>query len=369
MTGVSMRAALGLTLLGALVLVLEAAPLGESTLVRAKAQQSVWNGDIYVVNVNGSGSTRLTWDPAEEFDPAWSPDGSKIVYSRFTDSRFQLWVIDADGTNTMQLTDADASAFDAAWSPDGRKIAFARCRGSCDIYTMNADGSGLHQVTHAPPPGERDPTWSPDGLRIAFADVDGIFVVDARGGDWQRVTVGPADDASPSWSPVGPQIAFESTRDLWDDDIYLVRPDGGRLTNLTDGSPLDFSPSWSPDGKRIAFMRKRNRYERARVFVMDPDGSFQASLGAIGDEYSRPSWSPDGMRIAYSWLRACVVPKVAGMKLQDARERIRRASCAVGQIRFKRSRGPRGIVVSQKPAPHATRPIGASVRLAVSVRR
>src|SRR5262249_1168237 len=74
-------------------------------------------------------------------------------------------------------------------------------------------------------------------------------------------------------------------------------------------------------------------------------------------------------RLVYSWLTACLVPKVAGMRLDDARERIRRASCSVGAVRFKASRGPRGVVVSQRPQARAERRIGTKVSLAVSVRR
>jgi dipeptidyl aminopeptidase/acylaminoacyl peptidase len=141
------------------------------------------------------------------------------------------------------------------------------------------------------------------------------------------------------------------------------------MTDLTDAPPLDSNPSWSPDGRRLAFMRRRNRHVQARLFVMEADGSFQTNLRAIGDTYSRPSWSPDGARLAYSWLTACLVPKLAGMKLEDARVQIRRASCSVGTVRFKASPGPRGVVVSQRPQARAERRIGTKVSLAVSVRR
>ena len=365
-----MHRTLGLAWLVALGLAVGLAPSRQSSAAQVRARaRTVWNGDIYVVNADGSGRRRLTRDPAEEFDPAWSPNGAKIAFSRFDGRRYQIFVMNPDGTDPVQLTQGEGSASDAAWSPDSSRIAFTRCSaGSCDIYVMNADGSRETRLTQGERPGEWDPRWSPDGRRIVFADIGGIVVMNADGQDWQRVTNGPADDNNPDWSPVGTQIAFDGSRGLWDGDIYVVEPDGARMTNLTDSQPLDSNPSWSPDGRMIAFMRRRNRHVQARLFVMNADGSGQTNLRAIGDPYSRPSWSPDGARLVYSWLTACLVPKVTGMRLEDARERIRRASCSVGAVRSTAARGPRGIVVSQRPQARAERRIGARVSLAVSVR-
>ncbi len=282
--------------------------------------RSVWNGDIYVVNADGTGRTRLTRSPAEEFSPAWSPDGTKIAFSRFTGSRFQIFVMNADGSGAAQLTFADAAATGAAWSPDGTRIAFTRCGDSCDVYVMDADGRNVRRLTYGDPPGDESPTWSPDGRSIAFADIDGIFAISPGGGAWSRVTDGPADDASPAWSPTRSEIAFDSSRGLFNGDIYVVSVTGKGMRQLTDSAPLDSHPAWSPDGKQLA----------------------------------------------YSWLTACLVPQVAGKALRDARVRIRRASCAVGRLRFARSARPRGVVLAQRPQARSERAIGSRVRLVVS---
>ena len=332
----------------------------------ARSARSVWNGDIYVVNADGTGRTRLTRDPAEEFSPSWSPDGTRVAFSRFTGSRFQIFVMNADGTGASQLTFGDAAATDAAWSPDGTRIAYTRCADSCDVYVMNADGGGVRRLTYGEQPGDESPTWSPDGRAIAFADIDGIFAIDAGGGAWSRVTDGPADDAHPSWSPDGSLIAFDSSRGLFNGDIYVVSVTGKRIRAVTDSAPLDSHPSWSPDGRSIAFMRKEKKTVQARLWVISADGTAPTNLHAIGDAYSTPAWSPGGERIAYSWLTACIVPPVSGKALSDARARIRRASCEVGRLRFARSARPRGVVLSQRPQARAERLIGSRVRLVVS---
>ncbi len=131
------------------------------------------------------------------------------------------------------------------------RIAFDSDRdGDRDIYVMQADGTGLVQLTDHP--GDDGwPAWSPDGRRIAFgSDRDGdwdIYVMQADGTGLVQLTDHPGDDWWPAWSPDGRRIAFGSDRD-GDRDIYVMQADGTGLVQLTDHPGDDWWPAWSPGG-------------------------------------------------------------------------------------------------------------------------
>jgi endonuclease YncB( thermonuclease family) len=164
----------------------------------------VGNEEIYVMNADGSGQTRLTNSATEDRSPAWSPDGHRIAFSSLRDGDEEIYVMNADGSGQTRLTDnADFDGF-PAWSPDGTRIAFTSNRDSFwgEIYVMNADGSRQTNLTNAPA-SDGDPAWSPDGKRIAFAsdrngDTD-IYVMNADGSLPTRLTTSLAYDDDPDW--------------------------------------------------------------------------------------------------------------------------------------------------------------------------
>jgi len=162
-------------------------------------------GDLVSV-VRGPAGYRLGQSPAE---PAWSPNG-EIAYAQpvWDTSRTILnWVIlvrYADGA-PRNVTNTPESDDGPAWSPDGTKIAFRSTRsGVSDLYVMNADGSGVTQLT-SDSATEGRPAWSPEGTKIAFASTrDGnweIYVMNVDGSGVTRITDNPASDTWPSWSP------------------------------------------------------------------------------------------------------------------------------------------------------------------------
>jgi TolB protein len=107
--------------------------------------------EIYVMNTDGTGLTRLTFNGEEERGPSWSPDGTKIVFScRRGGPDFELCLMNADGSGQVQLTDNDAGDLTASFSPDGTKILFHRTGGPQQLFTIKSDGSGETRLTGPP---------------------------------------------------------------------------------------------------------------------------------------------------------------------------------------------------------------------------
>ena len=131
------------------------------------------NDEIYVMNADGSGQTRLTNNSSGDRAPAWSPNGSKIAFSSNRGRGGSgIYVMKSDGSGQNTVTDIPASD-EPAWSPDGAKIIFTSNRyGSTDIYVMNANGSGQTNLTNNPAI-DNAPAWSPDGAKIAFTSDQG----------------------------------------------------------------------------------------------------------------------------------------------------------------------------------------------------
>jgi Tol biopolymer transport system component len=161
--------------------------------------------------------------------------------------------MNADGTNKTRLTNNWDSNYDPTFSPDGSKIAFvAYSSGFEDIYVMNSDGTNRRRLTNNTA-GESSPTFSPDGSKIAFSSGSfgsgggfggEIYVMNADGTNPMNITNHPDDDISPTFSPNGLKIAFSSRRGNTY-DIYVMIADGANQVRLAN-TPLvhDFAPSW-----------------------------------------------------------------------------------------------------------------------------
>ena len=213
------------------------------------------SNNIYMMNADGTNPVRLTSHAGGDAQPAFTPDGSKIVFASYQvdyeagsdEPVSDLWVMNADGTGQTRLTFLDHS-LGANWpqvSPDGSRIAFTA---GLQIWTVDADGSNPQQLTSVG--ASFMPSFSPDGARIVFgSDVDegfgDVWVMNVDGTSPERLTTSNGGAGTPTYSPDGSHIAFYSTRN-GNTDVYMIDADGSHEVRLTTDPALDLSPRFGP---------------------------------------------------------------------------------------------------------------------------
>lgn len=237
--------------------------------------------DICLMDPANPGAvTDLTDNGETSYDqrPIWSPDGTKVAFvSDFTPKsghgEWNVFVMDATATGDAINLATQISDFpkegktidDLAWSPDGSRIAFTRGNNSGDdkVWVENADGTSVFPLEIGGGGAKRHPTWSPDSSKIAYAVVknepEHVYIASSLGGIGQPLTNGVGHE--PNWSPDGTKIAFDAYQhsNFGFVDLHIVNADGS-------GTPLIVTPSlqtewtfnaWSPDGGRIAYRATR----------------------------------------------------------------------------------------------------------------
>jgi Tol biopolymer transport system component len=223
----------------------------------------------------------------------------------------EIFTMNADGSGIRQITfDEFPGDLDPSWSPDGTRIAVQRFdipTGRDGIYIMNADGSHPVQVTQNDARlGENvEPQWSPDGTKLVFgiaSDTRGhaLFTINLDGTSEKRITPWGLDALHADWSPSGRQIVFEAP-DADDAppgtaaNVYTIRPDGSHLVAVThyQGGDLNATnPAWSPDGKKIVFVQLPGSgpFGFADIFTMNADGSDIRQVTTSTLWDFRPDW-------------------------------------------------------------------------------
>ena len=199
---------------------LPADDIGEGSLWLSTApsgtQIALTSNSIWGLNSDGSGAHLIA--PATTCctytRPAWNPAGTELAFGRGGQAPFGIVRVNADGNNLTTLATTPNVPEGVSWSPDGTKLAFGYTSGG-GIHVMNADGTG--GITDLTAGNDLEPSWSPDGTKIAFARSNGgsydIYVMNANGtGITQLTTSGvggffPAI-GSPAWSPDGTKIAY-----------------------------------------------------------------------------------------------------------------------------------------------------------------
>ncbi|MCW5981414.1 MAG: PD40 domain-containing protein [Bryobacteraceae bacterium] len=328
-------------------------PDGERIAFRSERD----GGGIFIMGATGEALRRIT---AFGYNPAWSPDSTRIVVATESiarpEDRFvpvsRLWIVNLSTQQTRLLSNHDG--VQPHWSPRGYRIAYWASRaGQRDIWTISADGgepAPVTQDTHV----DWNPVWSPDGRYLYFLSDRGgpmnlwrVPVDEHSGevlGEIEPVTTPSSDTGQisisrsghiayahqvstarlhraafdpvagkvngrsvditggarqavrPDLSPDGAWLAFCSWGRL--QNILLVRTDGTDLRQLTDDPYFDRGPRWSPDQSQIAFFS--NRSGRNEIWVVRPDGSGLRQVSNVASNAVWPVWSPDGKRMVYT---------------------------------------------------------------------
>jgi Tol biopolymer transport system component len=251
-------------------------------------------------------------------DPAWSPDGKYLVASlamNIKGNMFEpLYLIHSDGSSATQLT--MGNDINPQWSPDGKMIAFNRladCEGGGhDIYAIQADGSGLANLTSSEASEDGAFAWSPDGSLIAYFSTSvgnegpgrtALMLMDANGSNPVALSdLGPRKKypGSLAWSPDGKRLAYVPPHESNEAHIYMIDRDGSNRERLIVPADHYFDLSWSPDGDWLAYA---SGLDEPAIYALNVGSTDQPLEGKTsvrilppGGQYTRPRWQPAAAR-------------------------------------------------------------------------
>lgn len=274
-------------------------------------------GDVYLDYPDETGAQTISGDGVQA-NPAVSPDGTRVAY----EYRYGIWVSNADGTGQRQVSDASPSTSytdsDPAWSPAGDEIIFSRYRsGDRDLWSVGLDGAHQRDLTNTPGYSEMDPAWSPTGDEISYTRVgceppDGgmscVFKMKTDG--TAQVNLTPETSlagcpnqpgyfhrgasSEPSYSSDGAKIAYRGTVTCPHSsgtDIWVMGSDGGGKVNLTnDNGTSDTHPTFSPDGTKIAFNSSRPNGAPVGIYLIGAGGGEVSRLASSSGFDNDPDW-------------------------------------------------------------------------------
>ena len=253
--------------------------------------------EIWAMDYDGANQHPVTTLGTISLSPHISPDGSRLAFSSFTGSGWEIRMFSFDLNRIVSFPRFGGTNLTPSWSPDGARLAFSSSRGgSSEIYVSNQSGGDPHRVTSSRG-HDVSPAWNrKTGSEIAFVSgrtgLPQIYTMGADGTNVQRMT-DQGYAVSPAWSPNGQFVVFSWMRHYGpgapgSEDIYIMDIASKQWVQLThDGGRNDF-PSWAPDGRHIVF--QSNRSGSLQIWTMLADGTNQKQVSTSGSN-SEPDWS------------------------------------------------------------------------------
>jgi PKD repeat protein len=228
-------------------------------------------GEIFMMSDDGSNQLNITNNGSTDFQPQFSPDGSRIVFVSDRDGNNEIYIMDSTTYVTTRVTFNDASDIQPAWSNDGSQIVFVRedtTLGTNNIWRINTDGSGETQLTFSDG-DEEQPTWA--NSQIVFVNYDSgtsdISIMNTDGSSIAPVASDPNfDESQPDFQD---GVVVFISNETGNDEIWSINTDGSGKTQLTFNGSSESQPHWSRSDGTIVYITDGN------ISWMNADGSDQ----------------------------------------------------------------------------------------------
>lgn len=267
---------------------------------------------LFICDIDGKNLQQLTFGKTPHLSPAWSPDGSQILFTSYESGNPDLYMIDIKTHDITNIAAYQGLNSGGVFSSNGKLIAFSgSIKGNTEIYLKSANINSSTRRPFLQGHGiDVDPAFSPDGKWLAF--VSGrygnphIFKAQLVWNEEKsqvkavsdtRLTYAGWYNATPAWTPDSQKIAFAGfDRDIGRFDIFLMNHNGRKLERLTIRSGDNESPTWSPNGQLIIFQSNRigktDRKGRSQLYIMNRDGSNQRRIYTGLYDAQMPKWGP-----------------------------------------------------------------------------
>ena len=257
------------------------------------------NKEIWTMDYDGENQHELTSLHSIALTPRWSPDADRIAFTCYPTAgsilSAQICVYSTVSSRLLNWPRYRGTNSSPAWSPDGTKVMFmSSMLGNPELFIAEADGSHPRRLTHSTG-ADTSASWNPKtGQQVAFVSDRGgtpqLYTMDADGSEVQKVELPDMGYViDPSWSPNGQLLAFSWRRPNGNYDLYIMDIASHALVELTRDAGRNERPSWAPDGRHIVF--ESTRTGTRQIWTMLADGTAVKQLTTQGQNES-PNWAP-----------------------------------------------------------------------------